>query len=122
MFTAYVVINLITIFANAAVAAGDFLRAKPVLANSAEVGVAEAWLPLLGALKAAGAAGLLIGLLGVRPIGAARRSGWFCSSSAHSPTFQAPVWILVHVASLRYLASTRRGRTASVVADLEFAG
>jgi hypothetical protein len=39
------------------------------------VGVAESWLPLLGALKAAGAAGLLIGLLGTRPIGIAAAIG-----------------------------------------------
>jgi hypothetical protein len=45
------------------------------LANSAEVGVPPSWLPLLATLKAAGAAGLLIGLLGVRYVGIAAAIG-----------------------------------------------
>lgn len=60
---------------NACAAAADFARARFVLANSAEVGVPESWLPLLGALKAAGAAGLLIGLLVFRPVGIAAAIG-----------------------------------------------
>jgi hypothetical protein len=75
MFTAYLVVTIGTIVANAAAAAADFSRARLVLANAAELGVAESWLPLLGALKAAGAAGLLIGLLGARPIGVAAAIG-----------------------------------------------
>ncbi len=75
MFTAYVVITITTIVANAWAAAADFSRAEFVLANMAEVGVAEAWLPWLGALKAAGVVGLLIGLLGVRPLGTAAAIG-----------------------------------------------
>jgi hypothetical protein len=75
MSTAYVVVTIGTIVANAAAAAADFSRARLVLANAAELGVAETWLPLLGALKAAGATGLLIGLLGVRPIGIAAAIG-----------------------------------------------
>jgi hypothetical protein len=66
VFVAYVVVTIIAIIANAAVAVADLSRAQFVLANSAEVGVPPSWLPLLGALKAAGAAGLLIGLLGFR--------------------------------------------------------
>ncbi|GAB4006496.1 hypothetical protein GCM10029992_57360 [Glycomyces albus] len=46
-------------------AVADLLKARFVLANSSEVGVPESWLPAMGALKAAGAAGLLLGLLGV---------------------------------------------------------
>lgn len=75
MFTAYVVITITTIVANAYAAGADFFRAGFVLDNSAKVGVDEAWLPLLGALKAAGAVGLLVGLLGVRPIGIAAAIG-----------------------------------------------
>jgi hypothetical protein len=35
------------------------------------VGLSSSWIPLLGGLKAAGAAGLLVGLAGVRLIGLA---------------------------------------------------
>jgi DoxX-like family len=69
------IIVVSTLVVNAAAAAADFLRARFVLANSEEVGVPEGWLPLLGALKAAGAAGLLIGLLWLRPIGIAAAAG-----------------------------------------------
>jgi hypothetical protein len=75
VFVAYVVVTIITIIANAAVAVADLSRAQFVLANSAEVGVPPSWLPLLGALKAAGAAGLLIGLLGFRYLGIAAAIG-----------------------------------------------
>ena len=75
MFVAYVVVTIITIIANAAVAGADLRRAPFVLANSAEVGVPPSWLPLLAALKAAGAAGLLIGLLGFRYLGIAAAIG-----------------------------------------------
>ncbi|MFD0314832.1 DoxX family protein [Streptomyces flavalbus] len=71
----YVTITAITIAANAAIAAADFAKAEFVLANSAEVGVPRGWLPWLGTLKAAGAAGLLLGLLGVPVIGAAAATG-----------------------------------------------
>ena len=75
MFVAYVVVTIVTIIANAAVAVADLSRAQFVLANSAEVGVPPSWLPLLGALKAAGAAGLLIGLLGFHYLGIAAAIG-----------------------------------------------
>jgi hypothetical protein len=75
MFAVYVAVVVSTLVVNTAAAAADFLRARFVLANSAEVGVAEAWLPWLGALKAAGAGGLLIGLLWLRPIGIAAAIG-----------------------------------------------
>ena len=75
MFVAYVVATIITIIANSAAAVADLSRAPFVLANSAEVGVPPSWLPLLAALKAAGAAGLLIGLLGFRYLGIAAAIG-----------------------------------------------
>ena len=75
MFAVYVVVTIITIIANTAVAVADLCRAQFVLANSAEVGVPSSWLPLLAALKAAGAAGLLIGLLGVQYVGIAAATG-----------------------------------------------
>jgi uncharacterized membrane protein YjjP (DUF1212 family) len=75
MFTAYAVTTVIAILANAAIAIADFFKAAPVLANLDEVGVPRTWLPWLTALKAAGAAGLLLGLLGVPVIGVAAATG-----------------------------------------------
>ncbi|MFE6283655.1 DoxX family protein [Streptomyces sp. NPDC057877] len=75
MFTAYVITTVLTITANAGMAVADFTRARFVLANSAEVGVPRSWLPWLGALKTAGAAGLLLGLLGAGAIGMAAATG-----------------------------------------------
>lgn len=75
MVVPYVVITAITILANAGIAAADLARADFVLANSAEVGVPRSSLPLLAALKAAGAVGLLLGLLGLDFIGVAAAAG-----------------------------------------------
>jgi hypothetical protein len=75
MFTAYALITIVTIVANALAAVADLLRVKLVLLNAAELGISPSWLPLLGTLKAAGAAGLLVGLLGSRLIGIAAATG-----------------------------------------------
>lgn len=75
MSTAYVIVTVVAIAANAGIAVADLLRAGFVLANSAEVGLPRAWLPWLATAKAAGAAGLLLGLLGARPLGVAAAVG-----------------------------------------------
>ncbi|MFF9870016.1 DoxX family protein [Streptomyces sp. NPDC013953] len=75
MFTAYVIVTVIAILANAGITIADFLRADFVLANSEEVGLRQNWLPWLAALKAAGAAGLLLGLMGIPVIGVAAATG-----------------------------------------------
>jgi hypothetical protein len=75
MFVAYVVVTVATILINVWAAAADFAKAKFVLANSAELGISTSWLPPLAVLKAAGAVGLLGGLLGFRPIGIAAAIG-----------------------------------------------
>ncbi|MFG3437655.1 DoxX family protein [Nonomuraea sp. NPDC047897] len=75
MFTAYVVVTVVTAVVNAGAAAADFARARFVLANSGELGLSPSWIPLLGALKAAGAAGLLLGPAGVPFIGIAAAAG-----------------------------------------------
>lgn len=75
MFTAYVIVTVLTIVANAAVALADLVQVPQVLANMDEVGVPRSWLLPLALLKAAGALGLLLGLLGVRPIGLAAAIG-----------------------------------------------
>lgn len=65
----------LTILANAGAAAGDFAKARFVLKTSNEVGVPNSWVPVLGAVKAAGALGLLLELLGVPAIGIAAAAG-----------------------------------------------
>jgi DoxX-like family len=75
MFAAYVIITVIAILANAWAAAADLAQARFVLANMAEVGVPRSWLRPLAALKGAGTAGLLLGLLGLRPLGVAAAIG-----------------------------------------------
>lgn len=75
MFTAYIVVTLTTIAANAGMVVADLARAKMVLANGAEVGVPPSWIPMLATLKAAGATGLLLGLLGFRFLGIAAAVG-----------------------------------------------
>jgi len=65
---AYLITVVVTIVATTGAAVADFAQARFVLANMAEVGVPRSWLTPLGVLKAAGAAGLLIGLLGARPL------------------------------------------------------
>jgi hypothetical protein len=62
MFTAYVVVGVLAAGLNTAAATVDFLRADWVLTNMTRYGVSHAWLSTLGALKAAGAVGLLAGI------------------------------------------------------------
>lgn len=69
MLTASIAVTVLTIIATGGIAICDFLRAKFVLANAAEVGVPPGWLPLLGVAKAAGAVGLALGLAGLTALG-----------------------------------------------------
>lgn len=75
MFVAYIGITVVAILANASIAVADFLKARFVLDNSSSVGVPTTWLTPLGLLKAAGAVGLLLGLVGVPVIGTAAAAG-----------------------------------------------
>lgn len=75
MTIAYVVVTLFTAAITAAVAVADLIPADFVLANSAEVGVPRTWLVPLAAVKLAGAAGLVVGVLGLRPLGIAAATG-----------------------------------------------
>ncbi|RII22249.1 hypothetical protein DSC45_00800 [Streptomyces sp. YIM 130001] len=75
MFIAYVVVTVAAVLANAASAFEDFRRSGFVVANSTEVGVPQSWLPWLATLKAAGAGGLLLGLVGAAPLGIAAGVG-----------------------------------------------
>ena len=74
MSAAYLTVVIATFVVNTGAAGADFARARFVLDNAAQVGVDEHWLPLLGALKAAGAVGLMLGLLWT-PIGIASATG-----------------------------------------------
>ncbi|MFC0629155.1 DoxX family protein [Kribbella deserti] len=75
MYEAYQIVAVLTILANAVIAILDFCKANFVLQNSAAVDVPESWIPWLAALKAAGATGLLLGLLGVPYVGTAAAVG-----------------------------------------------
>src|SRR2546430_8935390 len=75
MSIAYLTVTVITIVANAGMGIADLARAPFVLGNSGSVGVSPKWLPTLGTLKIAGAAGLLFGLLGVQALGIAAAIG-----------------------------------------------
>ena len=75
MFAAYVIVTAVTILANGGIAVADLLPARFVLANMDEVGVPRPWLPRLAVLKGAAVAGLLLGLLGLRPLGIAAAAG-----------------------------------------------
>ncbi|QKW09753.1 DoxX family protein [Streptomyces sp. NA04227] len=87
MFLAYVVVTVITIVINAWESVINFARTDFVLANAAAVGFPQSGLPLLGALKGAGALGLLLGMLGFTGIGAAAGVGlvlfFLCAMWAH---------------------------------------
>ncbi|MCK2242968.1 MULTISPECIES: DoxX family protein [unclassified Crossiella] len=75
MSTAYLLLALATILVNTAAAIADFAGAKFVRANSSELNLPTSWILPLGLLKAAGAAGLVLGLLGFRPLGLAAAIG-----------------------------------------------
>jgi hypothetical protein len=71
----YTAVTLVTVLGVGGIAIADVLRARFVLANSAQVGVPQSWLPRLAALKAAGAIGLVLGLAGVPVLGIAAAAG-----------------------------------------------
>ena len=68
-----VVITVIVL--NAGIGLADLVKAPFVLATSNAVGVPPSWLPILGTLKLAGAAGLTLGLLGAEALGVAAGIG-----------------------------------------------
>jgi hypothetical protein len=74
MFTAYVVATVLTAAVTAYSATAALNRFEWILANMTKYGVPHSWLSPLGALKAAGALGLLVGI-GVPMIGTAASVG-----------------------------------------------
>jgi DoxX-like family len=108
MFTAYVIVTVAAVAANVYAASADATRPEWLMANMTRLGVPQPWLPSLGALKAAGALGLLVGIW-VPAIGVAAgvglilfftgaiatvvRARWF----AH---YYAAVWLALAAGSL----------------------
>ncbi|WP_431047024.1 DoxX family protein [Streptomyces sp. P1-3] len=74
MFTAYVVVTVLAAAASAYSATNHYVRPKWILDNMTRYGVPLSWLPALGAVKAAGALGLLVGI-GVPAIAVAASVG-----------------------------------------------
>ena len=74
MFTVYIIVAILTAAANIYAAAVDFRRPQWVLDNITKWGGRRSWLFTLGALKAAGAVGLLVGI-GVPLVGVAAAIG-----------------------------------------------
>lgn len=74
MFTLYVVTTILTAAANLYAASNDFRRVGWILASMDRLGLPYSQLFLLGALKAAGAVGLLAGLF-IPAVGIAASAG-----------------------------------------------
>ncbi|MFF5209255.1 DoxX family protein [Streptosporangium sp. NPDC000396] len=74
MFTAYLVVTLLAAAASAYSATNHYTRPKWILDSLTKYGVSHSWLPWLGALKAAGVLGLLVGI-GVPAIAVAASAG-----------------------------------------------
>ena len=74
MFIAYVIVTILTAAANIFATIVDFRRPQWVLKNITAWGGHDSWLLPLGALKGAGALGLLMGI-GAPPIGVAAAVG-----------------------------------------------
>jgi hypothetical protein len=118
MFTAYIVVTVMAAIANAFSAALDFVRYQQILIAMDKAGVPQSWLTTLGILKAAGALGLLVGIV-VPPIGIAAAVGLTLFFVAAIVTHLrvrdysvglAAVFLLLAVAALGLrLASSRAG-------------
>jgi hypothetical protein len=112
MFTAYVVVTLLAIAANAFSGVAALVHFKPILPGMAKAGVPESWLTFpIGTLKTAGALGLLLGLIGVPLIGTAAAIGlvlfFVCAIHTHllardySPQFGLAIgFLLLNTAAL----------------------
>ncbi len=74
MFIIYIIVTIVTVAANVFAAVVDFRHPQWVVDNITRWGGSQAWLFTLGALKAAGALGLMIGI-GVPLLGVAAATG-----------------------------------------------
>jgi hypothetical protein len=92
MNTLYVTVALVAVASNAFSGLAPLTRFKPIMQvlipAMDRAGVPQSWIVFpIGTLKAAGAAGLLLGLLGVPLIGTAAATGlvlfWVCAAYTH---------------------------------------
>lgn len=92
MHTAYLIITLVAVGANAFSGFAALTRLKPIMATLApameKAGIPQSWLVFpIGTLKAAGSVGLGIGLFGVPLVGEAAAVGlvlfFVCAAFAH---------------------------------------
>lgn len=74
MFAAYIAVTLLAVAANGFSAGADFVGYEQVAVNMRKAGVPLSWMTPLGALKAAGALGLLVGVV-APPVGIAAAIG-----------------------------------------------
>jgi hypothetical protein len=123
VFTAYVVVTLLAIAANAFSGVAALVHFKPILLGMLKAGVPESWLTFpIGTLKAAGAVGLLLGLIGVPLIGTAAAIGlilfFVCAIYTHvrardySPQFGLAIgFLLLAVAAPVLGLATQLGPT-----------
>ena len=112
MDTAYLVVALLAIAANAFSGIAALAHFRPILPGMARAGVPESWLTFpIGTLKTAGALGLLLGLAGLPLVGTAAAIGlvlfFVCAvythvrASDYSPQFGLAVgFLLLAVATL----------------------
>ena len=63
MFIAYITVTLLLSGYLGFSSVATFVRIKPILVNMARAGVPDSWLPVLAALKGAGAIGLLVAVV-----------------------------------------------------------
>jgi DoxX-like family len=76
MVTAYLVVTLLAIAANAFSGVAALAHFQPIIPGMVKAGVPESWLTFpIGTLKAAGAVGLLLGPVGVPLVGTAAAIG-----------------------------------------------
>ncbi len=76
MFTAYVVTASLAVAATGFSGVAALVHFKPILPGMAKAGVPVSWLTFpIGALKTAGAVGLLLGLIGLPLVGTAAAIG-----------------------------------------------
>lgn len=80
-------VTVCCVLANAFEVGAKALRARFVVQNATEVGLAPRWIPALAVLEGAGTAGVLAGLCGLRQLGLAAAVGlvlfFVCAVLAH---------------------------------------
>ena len=114
MDTAYLVVALLAIAANAFSGVAALVHFRPIIPGMARAGVPESWLTFpIGTLKTAGAVGLLLGLAGVPLVGTAAAAGlvlfFVCAVYTHvrtgdySPQFGLALGFLLLAAATPWL-------------------